>query len=71
MRPFRPEEFHDRYQQRVKELVESKANGNAAPNREQPQRLAPVIDLMSALKRSLANALASKASRPRKLRRTT
>ena len=71
MHPFRPEEFHDRYQQRVKELVESKANGKAAPNREQPQRLAPVIDLMSALKKSLANAPASKASKPRKLRRSS
>jgi DNA end-binding protein Ku len=70
VRPFRPEEFRDRYQQRVKELVESKANGKAAPQREQPKRLAPVIDLMSALKKSLANAPASKASKPRKLRRT-
>jgi DNA end-binding protein Ku len=70
VRPFRPEEFHDHYQERVKELVESKANGKAAPKQEKPKHLAPVIDLMSALKKSLANVPASKVSRPRKLRRT-
>lgn len=69
LRPFRPEELHDRYEERVKEVVESKANGKPAPKQEKAKRLAPVIDLMSALKKSLANAPASKVSRPRKLRR--
>jgi DNA end-binding protein Ku len=70
VQPFRPEEFHDQYQARVEELIESKAKGHAAPKQEQPKRLAPVIDLMSALKKSLANAPAAKPAKSKKLRRT-
>jgi DNA end-binding protein Ku len=54
VKPFRPEQFLDEYQERVKELVESKSEGKPAPAPEKSQRLAPVIDLMSALKKSLA-----------------
>jgi DNA end-binding protein Ku len=70
VKPFRPQEFHDEYQVRVKELIESKAKGHAVPKQEQPKRLAPVIDLMSALKKSLANAPAAKTPKARKLRRS-
>ena len=70
VKPFRPEQFHDSYQQRVEELIESKAKGIAAPKQQQTKRMAPVIDLMSALKKSLANAPAAKPAKPRKLRRT-
>jgi len=71
VKPFRPQEFHDEYQIRVKQLIESKAKGHAAPKPEQSKRLAPVIDLMSALKKSLAtSAPAVKAAKSRKLRRT-
>lgn len=70
VKPFRPQEFHDRYQERVEELVESKAKGSAAPKQQQPKRLAPIIDLMSALKKSLANAPAAKPAKQRKLRQT-
>jgi DNA end-binding protein Ku len=70
VKPFRPQEFHDHYQERVKELIESKAKGVAAPKQQQAKRLAPVIDLMSALKKSLANAPEPKPAKPRKLRRT-
>ena len=70
VKPFRPEEFRDEYLARVKELIESKAKGHAAPKPEQPKRLAPVIDLMSALKKSLANAPTGKTPKSRKLRRT-
>jgi DNA end-binding protein Ku len=68
VKPFRPEQFHDEYQQRVKQLVESKGKGKSAPKRENPTKKAPVIDMMTALKRSLAGsgskttASASKAS---------
>jgi len=63
--PFRPEEF------RVKQLIQNKPKGRAAPKQEQPKRLAPVIDLMSALKKSLANApLSAKTTKSRKLRKT-
>jgi DNA end-binding protein Ku len=53
--PFRPEKFHDQYQERVKKLIESKEKGTAAPKPEKTTRLAPVVDLMTALKQSIAN----------------
>jgi DNA end-binding protein Ku len=53
--PFRPENFHDEYQERVKKLIESKEKGTAAPKPEKTTRLAPVVDLMTALKQSIAN----------------
>jgi len=53
--PFRPEKFHDEYQERVKKLIESKEKGTAAPKAEKATRLAPVVDLMTALKQSIAN----------------
>ncbi len=71
VKPFRPQEFHDEYQARVKQLIESKAKGKAAPKQEQPKHMAPVIDLMSALKKSLAHApAAEKKAKPRRLSRT-
>jgi DNA end-binding protein Ku len=56
--PFHPENFHDEYQQRVKKLIESKEKGIAAPKPEKTPRLAPVVDLMTALKQSIANKAA-------------
>src|SRR3984893_15040333 len=53
--PFRPEKYHDEYQERVKKLMESKEKGTAAPKPEKTTRLAPVVDLMTALKQSIAN----------------
>jgi DNA end-binding protein Ku len=53
--PFEPEKFHDEYQKKVLELVESKRQGTQLrPAR--PHKLAPVVDLMEALQRSLAEA---------------
>jgi DNA end-binding protein Ku len=52
--PFRPEKFHDEYQERVKQLIESKKKGTAAPKPEKPRSMAPVVDLMTALKKSIA-----------------
>ena len=51
--PFEPQRFHDEYQQRVKELIEAKQQGVEVAETE-PRRLAPVIDLMEALQKSLA-----------------
>jgi DNA end-binding protein Ku len=53
--PFRSEKYHDEYQERVKKLIESKEKGTAAPKAEKTTRLAPVVDLMTALKQSIAN----------------
>lgn len=61
VKPFHPEQFHDEYQARVRELIESKSKGRALPKPERGKKLAPVIDLMSALKASLANKKAASA----------
>jgi DNA end-binding protein Ku len=56
VKPFHPEQFHDEYSERVQELIESKSKGKAAPKPEKSPRLAPVVDLMTALKKSLSGA---------------
>lgn len=51
--PFQPERYSDEYQKRLLQLVKAKSQGRAVqgpPERKQ----APVVDLMEALKRSLA-----------------
>src|SRR6202163_3718923 len=53
--PFRPKKYHDEYQERIKQLIESKEKGIPAPKPEKTTRLAPVVDLMTALKQSIAN----------------
>jgi DNA end-binding protein Ku len=51
---FHPENFKDEYEERVLKLVESKGAGVAQPAGTAPRRhLAPVIDLMEALKKSI------------------
>jgi len=51
--PFQPEKYHDEYQERLKALVVSKQKGKETATAVQP-RLAPVVDMMEALKKSLA-----------------
>ena len=73
IKPFRPEQFHDNYQDRVRELIENKSKGRPMPKTEKGKKLAPVIDLMTALKSSLANkkaASATAAKNARSLKRT-
>ncbi len=50
---FDPGKYHDEYRSRVEALIEAKRNGQEAEAAQAP-RLAPVIDLMEALQRSLA-----------------
>jgi DNA end-binding protein Ku len=52
-KPFHPEQFKDEYEARVLELIESRAEGHAEPSATPQRKLAPVIDLMDALKKSL------------------
>ncbi len=53
--PFHPDAFHNTYQERVEELIESKGAGNGGPEPpKKPKHMAPVINLMDALKASLA-----------------
>ena len=54
LKPFHPEQFHDAYSERVKDLIESKGKNKPVPKHEKARPLAPVVDLMTALKKSLA-----------------
>jgi DNA end-binding protein Ku len=51
--PFAPKEYHDEFQERLRKLIEAKQHGKSIeiPNDKKP---APVIDMMTALKKSLA-----------------
>ncbi len=50
---FQPEKYKDQYQDRLKTLIDAKLAGREVAEVAKPQ-LAPVIDLMDALKKSLA-----------------
>jgi DNA end-binding protein Ku len=51
---FDPEQWKDEYQQRVLALIETKRAGQIVAGQPQRPKLAPVIDLMDALKKSIA-----------------
>jgi DNA end-binding protein Ku len=66
---FKPEQFHDKFQENLRALIEAKQKGKAVVAEPKP---APgrVIDMMEALKKSLANAEHQKQKKPAKLRAT-
>jgi DNA end-binding protein Ku len=49
-----PEKYHDSFQDNVKKLIQTKLEGGKMVEVEKPKKLAPVVDLMAALKQSLA-----------------
>ena len=49
-----PEKYKDTFQENLKQLIETKLEGGEVAAVEQPKKLAPVVDLMAALKQSLA-----------------
>ena len=51
---FEPEQYKDEYQQRVLDMIETKRAGQVVAGQPPKPRLAPVIDLMEALKKSIA-----------------
>ncbi len=55
---FQPEKFHDEYQENIKQLIEKKLKGERirAPRYERP---APVLDIVEALKKSIAEGKAA------------
>jgi DNA end-binding protein Ku len=50
-----PEKYHDSFQDNLKKLIETKLEGGKIAEVEKPKKLAPVVDLMAALKQSLAD----------------
>jgi DNA end-binding protein Ku len=51
--PFKPKQYHNEFQDRLRKLIESKQEGKAIEIASGSKR-APVIDMMTALKKSLA-----------------
>ncbi len=51
-----PDKYKDDYRAKVMALIEAKAEGNEFAMPEEPERPAPVVDLMAALEASLARA---------------
>jgi DNA end-binding protein Ku len=70
--PFKPKQYHNEFQEKLKKLIEAKQHGKIAEIGEQKKR-APVIDMMTALKKSLAATSSrsdekqSRKSKPRRM----
>jgi DNA end-binding protein Ku len=63
--PFEPQKYHDTYQDNVRAMIEAKRKGQEVTEVAQPH-MAPVIDLMEALKKSLAEKQAPAAAAAKK-----
>lgn len=59
--PFQPEKFRDEYQENVRAMIAAKLKGQEITEVAQPH-MAPVIDLMEALKKSIAEKQAAPAA---------
>src|ERR1700691_1137107 len=57
-----PEKYHDTFQENLKKLIETKLEGGEVQEVEKPKKMAPVVDLMAALKESLAQTKKPAAS---------
>ena len=64
---FKPQQYEDTYQERLKALIEAKRRGKTIAAEEPPRR-APVIDMMEALKRSLHQTEAQRSKKPTRVR---
>jgi DNA end-binding protein Ku len=70
---FEPEQFEDRYEQALIDLINQKRNGLSTKTKAAPKSTGNVINLMDALKRSLASekqappaAVKTKGKKPKK-----
>jgi DNA end-binding protein Ku len=61
--PWQPDKYRDEYQQNLRTMIDAKLKGQEVTEVAQPH-LAPVIDLMEALKKSLAEKKAPPAATP-------
>lgn len=62
---FEPDEFEDHYEEALADLINAKRDGKAIGAKPRPKG-ENVVDLMDALKKSLANEAATKGKKPRK-----
>ena len=60
--PFEPQKYRDEYQDSVRAMIDAKLKGQEVTEVAQPH-LAPVVDLMEALKKSLAENQAGRAAK--------
>lgn len=60
---FNPKEYHDEFQERLNALIEAKLRGRSIAAAPEAPR-APVIDIMQALKKSLAATSKQEGIRP-------
>jgi DNA end-binding protein Ku len=51
---FEPEKYHDTFEENLKTLIKARLEGREITEVEKPRKPAPVVDLMAALKESLA-----------------
>jgi DNA end-binding protein Ku len=51
---WQPEKYHDTFQENLKKLIEAKLEGKKVVPVEKPHKMSPPVDLMAALKESLA-----------------
>jgi len=47
--PFKPKQYHNEFQEKLKKLIEAKRHGKSVEIGEQQPKRAPVIDMMTAL----------------------
>ena len=70
---FDPKKYHDTFEENVRKLIQARLEGKETPAVDKPRKLAPVVDLMAALKESLAQVpkkpaqRAAEAERPSKV----
>lgn len=51
---FEPQKYYDTFEENLKKLIKAKLEGQEVTPVEKPKKMAPVVDLMAALKQSLA-----------------
>jgi DNA end-binding protein Ku len=61
---FEPEKYHDQYRLNLQEMITAKVEGKAVVEPEPARPLAPVVDIMEALKASMARIAEKKSAKP-------
>jgi len=66
---FKPEQYEDQYRSRILSLLEAKAKGKSV-KAEPHKKMAPVVDLMAALRKSVGQSASAKSSPRAQSKRT-